>query len=98
MSSNKQIIVSPRLTFNHTPRKHRDKGATNIIEATTTKKRKTKDDDSDNEICGKYKMTDTATTIGTESQTEQSLHDLENGDDSKQNHDVQKGSEGPQLY
>ena len=95
-SSNKQIVVSPRLTYTHTPCKHGDKGATNIIEETTTKKRKTKDDDSDHEICSKYH--NTATTIGTESQTEQSLHDLENGDDSKQNHDVQKGSEIPTLH
>ena len=62
-NSNKQIVVSPRLTFNHTPRKYRDKGVTNIIEETTTKKRKTKDDDSAHEIYDKYNMTDTATII-----------------------------------
>ena len=43
-------------------------------------------------------MTDTTTTIGTESQTEQSSYDPKNGDDSKQNHDVQKGLEGPRLH
>ena len=43
-------------------------------------------------------MIDTTTTIGTESQTEQSIHDLKNSDDSKKNHDIQKGSEGPQLH
>ena len=57
-SSNKQIVVSPRLTYTHTPRKHEDKGATNIIEETTTKKQKTKDDDSDHEICSKYHSED----------------------------------------
>ena len=87
-SSNKQIVVSPRLTYVRTPNKHRDKGTTNIIEETITKKRKSKDDDRDQDISSKYNMTDTTTTIETESQTEQSSHDLENGDDSKQYHNV----------
>ena len=38
--------------------------------------------------------TDTTTTIGTESQ--QSSYDNRNGEDSKQNHDVQKESIDPQ--
>ena len=82
LNSKKQIIVSPRPTFNRTPRRqqHQDKRATNIIAEQTTKKRKTNEsvDDSDHKICSKYKTTDTATTIGTESQTEQSIHDLGN--------------------
>ena len=60
-----------------------------------TKKRKAKDGNQEN---NKIKMTDTTTTIGTESQIEQSFHDHKNGEDSKQNHDVQKGLEGPQLH
>ena len=60
------------------------------------KKRKTKDSDQENS--GKIQMTDTTTTIGTESLTEQLIHDRKNGEDSKQNHDVQKGLEGPQLH
>ena len=52
-----------------------------------TKKRKAKDRDQEN---NKIKMIDTTTTIGTESQTEQSIHDRKNGEDSKQNHDVQE--------
>ena len=40
--------------------------------------------------------TDTTTTIGTESQTEQSSYDNKNGEDSKQNHDVQTESIDPQ--
>ena len=63
-----------------------------------TKKQKTKDDDRDQENSGKIKMIDTTTTIGTESQTEQSIRDRKNGEDSKQNHDVQKGSDSPQLH
>ena len=68
------------------------------------KKRKTNEssDDSDHEDCSKYTATETATetatTIGTESQTEQPIYDLGNGDDSKQHHDVQNGPEGPKLH
>ena len=97
-SSNNQIVESPRLTYVHTPNKYRDKVTTNIIEETIRKKQNTKDNDRDHDISSKYNITDTITTIETKGQTEQSSHDLENGDDSKQNHDVQKGSEGPQRH
>ena len=90
-------MVSPRHTYIHTPRKHRDEEAINTIEETITKKQKPKDDDRDQEN-NKIKMTDTTTTIGTESQIEQPFHDHKNGEDSNQNHDVQKGSECPQLH
>ena len=100
-NSSQQIIVSPR-SFNRTPRRqqHQDKVATNITAKQTTKKRKTNEnrDDSDHVDCSKYTATETATTIGTESQTEQPIYDLGNGDDSKQHHDVQNGPEGPQLH
>ena len=96
-NSHKQIVVSPRLTYIQTPRKNRNEEAinVNVIEESMKKKRKAKDSDQES---NKIKMTDTATTIGTESQIEQSFHDHKNGEDSKQNHDVQKGSEGPLLH
>ena len=59
----------------------------NVIKGSLENKRKQRKKRKQNE-----------TKIGTKSQTEQSSHDLENGDDSKQNHDVQKGSEGPQRH
>ena len=40
----------------------------------------------------------TATMMGTESQIEQPIYDLENGVDSKQYHDVQKEPEGQQNH
>ena len=40
----------------------------------------------------------TALTMGTESQPEQSAYDSENGDESKQHHDVQTGLEGQQNH
>ena len=43
-------------------------------------------------------MTDTVTTTENESRTEQSLHDNKNREDSKQNHNVQKGLESPLLH
>ena len=96
-NSHNQIVVSPRRAYIRTPRKDRDEEAinVNVIEESMKKKRKVKDSDQE---CNKIKMTDTATTIGTESQIEQSFHDHKNGEDSKQNHDVQNGSEGPQLH
>ena len=66
-NSNKQIVVSPRRTYIHTPRKHRDEETINIIEETITKKQKTKDDDRDQENSGRIEMKDITTTIGTES-------------------------------
>ena len=96
-NSHNQIVVAPRLTHISTPRKNRDKEASNVnvIEESMKKKQKAKDSDQE---CNKIKMKDTATTIGTESQIEQSFHDHKNGEDSKQNHDVQNGLEGPQLH
>ena len=92
-----QIVVSPRRAYIRTPRKDRDEEANNVnvIEESMKKKRKAKDSDQES---NKIKMTDTATTIGTESQIAQSFHDHKNGEDSKQNHDVQKGSECPQIH
>ena len=93
-SSNNQIVESPR-SFVRTPQ-HRDRVTAIVTAEQTTKKRKSDEriDDRDHEDRSKI----TATTIGTESQTEQSSHDLENGVDSKQYHDVQKGSAGPQRH
>ena len=102
-SSNKQLMVSPR-PFNRTPRRqqNQDGGTAIITVEQITKKRKSNERIEDKETGGKYQMTDitttdTTTTIGTESQTEQSSYDPKNGDDSKQNHDAQKESEDPQL-
>ena len=67
----------------------------NLIAESVTKKRKAKDN---NQEINKIKMTDTVTTTENESRTEQSLHDDKNGEDSKQNHDVQKGLESPILH
>ena len=96
-SSNNQIVESPR-SFVRTPRRqqHQDRVTAIVTAEQTTKKRKSNEriDDRDHEDRSKI----TATTIGTESQTEQSSHDLENGDDSKQYHDVQNGSEMPTLH
>ena len=96
-NSHNQIVVSPRRAYIRTPRKDRDKEAinVNVIEESMKKKRKAKDSDQES---NKTKMTDTAIMIGTESQIEQSFHDHKNSEDGKQNHDVQKGSEGPLLY
>ena len=98
--SNKRIVVSPRRKHIRTPNMHRDRETANIIEESITKKRKTNERIEDKETGGKYHMTDTTTTdttttIGTESQTELSSYDPKNGDDSKQNHDVQEESEDP---
>ena len=94
LSLNKQIIVSPR-SFVRTPRRQQNQdGVTAIVTVEqTTKKRRSNERIEDKEIGGKYQMTDTTitdttTTIGTESQIEQPIHDLENSDDSKQHHDV----------
>ena len=43
-------------------------------------------------------MIDTVTTTENERRTELSLHDEKNGEESKQNHDVQKRLEGPILH
>ena len=92
-SSNNQIVESPR-SFVRTPQ-HRDRVTTIVtVEQTTKKSKSERNDKRDYEDRSK----NTATTIGTESQTEQSSHDLENGVDSKQYHDVQKGSEGPPRH
>ena len=76
-SSNNQIVESPR-SFVRTPQ-HRDRVTTIVTVEQTTKKRKSDEriDERDYEDRSK----NTATTIGTESQTEQSSHDLKNGVD-----------------
>ena len=101
-SLNKQIMVSPR-SFIRTPRQQQNQdGITTIVTVEkTTKKRKSNERIEDKKVGVKYHMidtttTDTTTTIGTKSQTEQSNCDNKNGEDSKQNHDVQKESIDPQ--
>ena len=101
-SSNKQIMTSPR-SFIRTPRQQQNhEGITTIVTIEKmTKKRKSNERIEDKEVSGKYQMTDTTTTdttttIGTKSQTEQSNYNNKNGEDSKQNHDVQKESIDPQ--
>ena len=96
-SDSNKLVVSPRRRINYSSRVDHDKGESAVIEASTIKKRKTKDDESDNGRSGKYTMTETRNTTGTNSQTETSIYDLENGDDSKQNHDAQKKLEGPRF-
>ena len=96
-TSNSQLVVTPRREFIRIPCIDRDEETSNanVIEESATKKRKAKDS---NQETNRIKMTDTATTTETESRTEQSLHDDKNGEDSKQNHDVQKGLESPLLH
>ena len=93
-SSNNQIVESPR-SFVRTPQ-HRDRVTAIVTAEQTTKKRKSDERIEDRDYEDRSKIT--ATTIGIESQSEQSSHDLENSDNSKQCHDVQKGSEGPQRH
>ena len=101
-TSSPNKMASPR-SFNRTPRQQQNNdGITTIVTVEkSTKKRKSneKSEDREQEDRSKYHMndtttTDTTTTIGTESQ--QSSYDNRNGEDSKQNHDVQKESIDPQ--
>ena len=93
-NSSRQIIVSPRPLI-YTPRRqhNQDRLITNTTEEQTTKKRKT-NESGDHEDSSKI----TAITMGTESQTEQPVYDLENGAISKQHRDVQTGLEEQQNY
>ena len=94
-SSNKQIMVLPK-PFIRTPQKQQNQdGITTIVTVEkTTKKRKLNKKIEDREHEDRSKIT--ALMIGTESQTEQSSYDNKNGEDSKQNHDVQTESIDPQ--
>ena len=86
------VVVSPRF-FVHTPRRQQNQDGVTIIATAeqTTKKRKLNEKIEDRDHEDRSKIT--ALTIGTESQTEQSSYDHNNGEDNKQNHDAQKESE-----
>ena len=101
-SSPQQIMASPRHFIRYPRQQQNQDGITTIVTVEKTKKkRKPNERIEDKEISGKYIMTDTTitdttTTIGTDDQTEQSSYDNKNGEDSKQNHDVQTESIDPQ--
>ena len=93
---------TPRPYVRYPRQQQNQDGITTIVTAEKIKKkRKSNERIEDKEISGKYIMTDTTitdttTTIGTDDQTEQSSYDNKNGEDSKQNHDVQTESIDPQ--
>ena len=101
-SPNKQIMASPRYFIGFPRQHHRNDGITTIVTIEKmTKKCKSNKRIEDKKVGGKCHMTDTTTTdatttIGTKSQIEQSSYNNRNGEDSKQNHDVQKESIDPQ--
>ena len=91
------MIVSPGPNT-YTPGRHNNN---NILFTHTTeeqkavcKKRNQLNESGDCEDSSKI----TALTMGTENQPEQPAYDSENGDESKQHHDVQTGLEGQQIH
>ena len=91
-TSNTQLMVTPNQQSKRWSRIDRESNGetnnVNLIEQSGTKKRK-------NDI---ITTTDTITTIENERRTEPSHHDEENGEGSKQHHDVQKVIESPIIH